>query len=98
MTIETFSKDGSKLLRLLQLRAAHTPEEWVSFDNRQILSGWLAGAFEEKLNAGCITMYGKSYGKWGPFNKAHGMSPQTPPHALFPPISTTLSFRHSHNL
>ncbi len=79
MTLETLSKDGPKLLRLLYRRVAHMPEEWVTFDNRQLLLGWFAGAFEEKFNAGCITMYGKSFGRWSPFNKAAGMSPQCPP-------------------
>lgn len=97
MTLETLSKDGPKLLRLLYQRVAHMPEEWVTFDDRQLLSGWLVGAFEEKFNAGCITMYGKSYGRWSLFNETSGTSPQYLPRPLFPPIPIILSFKYSSN-
>lgn len=96
MTIETLSKDGPKLLRMIYQRIAHTPEELVTFDNRQILSGWHAGVFEEKFNAGCITLYGKSYGKWSPFNKTDSTNPPHLPDALFLPTPIILSFRCSH--
>ena len=68
MTIETFSKHPSRLLRLVYNRVSHVPEKWVPFDNRQLLAGWSAGAFEEKFNAGCISLHGSSYGKWSPFD------------------------------
>lgn len=53
MAIETFARDGPSLLRLLHYRVSHTPEEWVPFDNEQVLKGWLAGVFEERFNSGC---------------------------------------------
>lgn len=70
LTIEVFSKDGTKLLRLLHHRVSDAPEAWVTFDNRQILPGWLSGAFEENFNGGCITMHGETYGTWNPFDIA----------------------------
>jgi len=72
MTIETFSKDGTKLLRLLHHRVSDAPESWVTFDNHQILPAWLSGAFEESFNGGCITMHGGTYGTWNTFDKAAG--------------------------
>lgn len=69
LTTDTLSSDGSRLLRLLHHRVSHAPEEFVPFDNRQLLAGWLAGTFEEKFNGGCIIMCGKWYGTWKPFNE-----------------------------
>lgn len=68
MTIETFSKHPSRLLRLIYQRVSHIPAEWVPFDNHQLAAGWSAGAFEERFNSGCIILHGKSYGKWSPFD------------------------------
>lgn len=72
LTIEVLSKDETKLLRLLHHRVSEAPEAWVTFDNHQILPGWLSGAFEEKFNEGCITMHGETYGTWNLFNIAAG--------------------------
>lgn len=74
LTVDALSKDGSRLLRLMHHRMCNAPEAWVTFDNRQILAGWLAGSFEEKFNSGCITLYGSSYGDCKPFDKAAGRS------------------------
>lgn len=72
LTVETLARDGSKLLRLLENRVVHPPEAWVPFDNRQLEAGWTLGALEERFNAGCIDMYGKSYGRYRDFDKASG--------------------------
>ena len=68
MTVETFATHGSRLLRLLHHRTFHPPEEWATFDNRQLHAGWSVYALEEKICPGCITMHGKDYGKWTPFD------------------------------
>ncbi|KAL8836359.1 MAG: hypothetical protein Q9170_002932 [Blastenia crenularia] len=94
LTIETLSVDSSRLLRLLHHRVAHTPEAWVSFDNRQILAGWLAGIFEEKFNAGSIVMFGKAYGKWTKFDRSavhNGDSYGTPRALLILEAQATLA-------
>lgn len=72
MNIETLSKDGSRLLRLLFHRVKHLPEEFVTFDNRQLLTGWHIGAFEERFNPGCVIMYGPSLGRWKTFSATDG--------------------------
>ncbi|KAL8831337.1 MAG: hypothetical protein Q9191_000924 [Dirinaria sp. TL-2023a] len=84
LTVENLSKDGARLLRLLFYRSFHLPEEWVSFDNRQLLEGWRTGMFDEKFNGGRITMHGESYGTWNPFDKAavHNGDCYTAPRAL----------------
>lgn len=46
MNIETLSKDGSRLLRLLSYRIKYLPESCVTFDNRPLLTGWHLGAFK----------------------------------------------------
>ena len=68
ITVEALSTHGSRLLRLLHHRAFHAPEEWVTFDNRQLHAGWSVFALDEKFCPGCIIMHGKSYGKWTPFD------------------------------
>ena len=75
LTIDTLSKDGSKLLRLLDHRVRYAPDAWVSFDSRQLQAGWTIGAFDECLNAGCVIMYGDAYGQWKPFNEFDGEYP-----------------------
>ena len=74
INLEGLSKDGSRMLRLLYYRARHRPEEWVTFDNHQLLAGWASGVLEEKFNSGCISLHGKSYGQWRPLNKMEGTS------------------------
>ena len=72
LTVETLSKDPTRLLRLLHYRSFYPPEDWVPFDNRQLHEGWRSGFLEEKYNDGCITMYGENYGSWNQFNKTAG--------------------------
>ena len=74
ISVDTLSKDGSRILRLLHYRASHLPEEWVTFDNRQLLAGWAEGALEQKFGPGCICMYGGSYGQWRAFSEVDGRS------------------------
>ena len=62
MSVETLSKDRSRIPGLPHYRTNHMPEEWVTFDNNQILAAWVEGAIEQKFCSGCICMYGKSYG------------------------------------
>ena len=80
ISVDTLSKDSSRLLRLLHYRASHLPDEWVTFDNRQIIAGWAEGVLEQQFNSGCICMYGKSYGQWRPFSEVDGrLQPRTSP-------------------
>ena len=72
MTIDTLAKDASRVLRLLHYRLFHTPEEWVPFDNIQILAGWRGGVLAERFNDGCIILSDPFYGKWTPFSASDG--------------------------
>lgn len=72
LNVNSLSKDGSRMLRLVHHRIRHHPEDWVPFDNRQLLPGWHAGTFEEKFNSGCVTMFGEAYGEWKPFSRSDG--------------------------
>ena len=72
VNVETLSKDGTKMLRLLQNRTTHWPAEFVSFDYMQILTGWCAGAFKEQTSLGVITMHGTEYGNWHPGSESSG--------------------------
>ncbi|KAL8966046.1 MAG: hypothetical protein Q9183_003546, partial [Haloplaca sp. 2 TL-2023] len=66
INVETLSKDGTKILRLLNNRTTHRPADFVPFDYMQILTGWCAGAFKEQTSLGVITMHGAQYGNWQP--------------------------------
>ena len=55
MTIETFSRHGPRVLRLLYLRAAPMLDERVPFDNRQLHTGWSVGALEENSSRNALT-------------------------------------------
>ncbi|KAL8864826.1 MAG: hypothetical protein Q9174_007205, partial [Haloplaca sp. 1 TL-2023] len=73
INIETLSKDGTKILRLLKNRTSHWPGDFVPFDYMQILTGWCAGAFKEQTSLGVIRMYGTQYGNWHQGNESGGM-------------------------
>lgn len=72
LNIETLSKDGSRMLRLVHYRVSHHPADWAPFDNQQLLSGWFLGAFTEEFNSGCMTISREEYGVWKPFDGAKG--------------------------
>ncbi|MCJ1238935.1 hypothetical protein MMC14_006927 [Varicellaria rhodocarpa] len=64
VNLETLSADANTVLKLLRVRTAYEPAEWVSFDNKQLLPAWEWGALEEKYAFGCVTLHGDEYGKW----------------------------------
>lgn len=73
LNLESLAQDGWRLIRLLHYRTHHHPEEWVTFDNRQILGAWIVGVYDEKyVFDGCVKMIGKDYGKLIQFDKDKG--------------------------
>lgn len=48
MTLDML-KGEAKVLQLLHHRISNAPEEWVTFDNYQILRGWQVGNFEASI-------------------------------------------------
>ncbi|KAL8692228.1 MAG: hypothetical protein Q9218_002704 [Villophora microphyllina] len=70
LNVDTLARDGLRLLRLLHYRTSHHPEVWAHYDSSQLQAGWSHGSFAERGIPGCITMHGKSYGEWKPFDKA----------------------------
>ena len=69
VNIEVLGKDSANFIRLLHYRTTFPPEDWVSFDNAQLLLSWRQGCLGEKSAEGCIVMQGEQYGTWKEFDR-----------------------------
>jgi hypothetical protein len=62
MSLESLKEDPSRLIKLLQLRAKHSPADLAVHDNRRLTFAWTAGILKTTFNASAIVMYGQHYG------------------------------------
>lgn len=51
------------LFALLHNRTAYPPQDWATFDGRQLILSWAMGYFDLKYSAKCVIMYGPRYGE-----------------------------------
>ncbi|TGO53076.1 hypothetical protein BCON_0130g00210 [Botryotinia convoluta] len=105
LSLEVLKTNPAVLFALLYNRTVYAPQDWASFDSRQLNGSFLCGHFDVDFSAKCIVMYGLRYGevvdwKAGPahradilgFPKAHE---NTPLAAEKWKSMVSLGFRHS---
>ncbi|KAF7941714.1 uncharacterized protein EAE97_006551 [Botrytis byssoidea] len=72
LDLEVLKTNPAVLFALLHNRTAYAPQDWASFDSRQIYSPFLCPHFDVDFSAKCIAMYGlrilqaiESCWRWG---------------------------------
>lgn len=75
LSLEVLKMNPVILFALLHNRTAYPPQDWATFDGRQLILSWAMGYFDVKYSAMCIIMYGPRYGElvdWqaGPAHRA----------------------------
>ncbi|KAL8643535.1 MAG: hypothetical protein Q9226_008300, partial [Calogaya cf. arnoldii] len=75
LSLEVLETDPVRLLSLLYNRSHYTPEQWATFDSRQLNAAWNAGFTTVDHSPKCIVMHGYKYGSVVPWEKeqAHRM-------------------------
>ncbi|KAI9742331.1 MAG: hypothetical protein M1818_003864 [Claussenomyces sp. TS43310] len=63
IALKTLKMNPSRLLGLLHGRSSHPPEQWASFDNKQLITPWRDGLMALDFNSKCVTMVGPNYGQ-----------------------------------
>jgi hypothetical protein len=63
------------LFALLHNRTAYPPQDWATFDGRQLILSWACGHFDIEFSGKCVIMHGPRYGElidWqaGPAHRA----------------------------
>lgn len=75
LSLEVLKMNPVILFALLHNRTAYPPQDWATFDGRQLILSWAMGYFDVKYSAKCVIMYGPRYGElvdWqaGPAHRA----------------------------
>jgi hypothetical protein len=68
LDVETLSEDPTLLLSLLHHRSSNEPEEWLTFDNANIVLVEHFSIMSSTFNRNCVVMQGPDYGKLVPWN------------------------------
>jgi hypothetical protein len=68
LDVETLSEDPTLLLSLLHHRSSNEPEEWLAFDNANIVLVEHFSIMSSTFNRNCVVMQGPDYGKLVPWN------------------------------
>ncbi|MCJ1479573.1 hypothetical protein MMC13_008259 [Lambiella insularis] len=69
VNLETLKADASRFLALLHIRTHYSPEQWVPFDNEQLVYGWHQWAIKTDCSSRAVTMYGPLYGRLTSWDK-----------------------------
>ncbi|KAF2126717.1 hypothetical protein P153DRAFT_254026, partial [Dothidotthia symphoricarpi CBS 119687] len=67
LNIPTLASHPATMIGLAEARTISSLEEWAPFDNEQLTLYWECGWVDLEYNAGCVMLYGQSYGalrKW----------------------------------
>jgi hypothetical protein len=69
----TTQNEPAVFFGLLHNRTLYPPEDWVSFDNKELTLGWASGYFDLEFCEHCVVMRGLRYGELAPWepNAAH---------------------------
>ncbi|MCJ1436970.1 hypothetical protein MMC27_006353 [Xylographa pallens] len=75
LSLEALVMNPAVLFALLHNRTAYSPQDWATFDGRQLILGWALGYFNVQYSGKCVVMYGANYGElvdWeaGPAHRA----------------------------
>ncbi|CAJ0543905.1 Ff.00g039850.m01.CDS01 [Fusarium sp. VM40] len=62
LNVHVLKSNPTVLFALLQHRAFNSPQNWATFDSRQLTFGWVAGQFHVDFSAKSVIMYGNRYG------------------------------------
>lgn len=68
LDLQTLSKSPAPVIGLLEQRIQRLPEEWVPFDQQQLMTAWAAGLFQVHLNKDAVKAFGSEYGKLVPWD------------------------------
>ncbi|KAF7917207.1 uncharacterized protein EAE98_010312 [Botrytis deweyae] len=63
LNLEVLKTNPAVLFALLHNRTVYAPQDWASFDSRQLKDSFLSGHFDVDFSAKCIVMYGLRYGE-----------------------------------
>lgn len=61
--VEVLKSNPAVLFALLHNRTAYLPQDWTTFDARQLILGWASGIFDVEFSSKCVVMYGAKYGE-----------------------------------
>ncbi|MCJ1294289.1 hypothetical protein MMC34_005847 [Xylographa carneopallida] len=75
LSLEVLTMNPAVLFSLLHNRTAYSPQDWATFDGRQLILSWACGHFDVQYSGKCVVMYGPKYGElvdWeaGPAHRA----------------------------
>lgn len=75
LSLEALKMNPAVLFALLHNRTAYLPQDWATFDGRQLILSWACGYFDVEYSGKCVIMYGPRYGElvdWqaGPAHRA----------------------------
>jgi hypothetical protein len=63
LSLEVLKMNPAVLFALLHNRTAYPPQDWATFDGRQLILSWACGHFDVEYSDKCIIMYGPKYGE-----------------------------------
>jgi hypothetical protein len=75
LSVEVLKMNPVVLFALLHYRTAYPPQDWATYDSRQLILSWSCGYFELEFSSKCVIMHGQRYGElvdWqaGPAHRA----------------------------
>ena len=75
LSLEVLMMNPAVLFALLHNRTSYPPQDWATFDGRQLILSWACGHFDVQYSGKCVVMYGPGYGElvdWeaGPAHRA----------------------------
>ena len=63
LSLEALKMNPAVLFALLHNRTAYPPQDWATFDGRQLILSWACGHFDTHYSGKCVIMYGPRYGE-----------------------------------
>jgi hypothetical protein len=63
LSVEALTLNPAVFFAVLHNRTAYAPQEWASWDTRQLILGWACGHFDVEFSPKCVIMYGPRYGE-----------------------------------
>jgi hypothetical protein len=67
LNLELLKTTPTVFFGLLHNRTLYPPEDWVSFDNKELTLGWAMGYFDLEFCGHCVIMHGPRYGELTPW-------------------------------
>ncbi|PMD57413.1 uncharacterized protein K444DRAFT_615869 [Hyaloscypha bicolor E] len=63
LSLEVLKMNPAVFFALLHNRTAYPPQDWATFDGRQLILSWACGHFDVEYSGKCVIMYGPRYGE-----------------------------------